>query len=154
MADFKGMASALQKAMKTIGRNNGTKVPESQDPLDAVLHEYYVSKMGEKVFGDRAKEAKDEMLKSITEDTKDRINAILASTKKNNAGEGAIVGGGQFYVLDFSTRRGSVRLDPAALKVRLAVDYNIKMEDIEKLFEECSVQDEPTKIYSVKPVHD
>jgi hypothetical protein len=148
------LGSAIQTAMKKIGKQNGTKPPESQDPFDGTLYEYYVSKMGEKFFKDRADAAKDALLKELTPDVKAKIDSIIANTKKNNAGEGAIVGGGQYYALDFTTRKGSTRLDQAALRVKLMMKHKFTAEQVEELMTSCSSQDEPTKIYSVKPVHD
>ena len=154
MFNFAIMNSALQKQMKAIGNEGSTSAPKSQDPLDAVLHEYYVAKMGEKFFKDRAVKAQEKMLKEIGPEATKTINDIIEATKKNDAGESAVVADAQHYNLDFTTRKGSMRLDPTAVKTQLQVKFGLPEITAEKFIEECSNKSEPTKIYSVKPVRD
>ena len=154
MFNFAIMNSALQKAMKAIGNEGDHVAPKSQDPMDAILHEYYVAKMGEKAFTDRAEKAKTEMLKAIGPEATKTIDDMIAATKANDAGESAVVIDAQHYNLDFTTRKGSMRLDPTSVKVRLQVQFGLPEVTAEKFIEACSKKSEPTKIFSVKPVRD
>jgi len=154
MFNFAIMNSALQKAMKAIGKEGDTAAPKSQDPLDAILHEYYVAKMGEKAFTDRAKKALENMLKAIGPEATKTIEDMITATKVNDAGESAVVIDAQHYNLDFTTRKGSARLDAVAVKTQLQVKFGLPEVTAEKFVADCSKKSEPTKIYSVKPVRD
>lgn len=154
MFNFAIMNSALQKAMKLIGNEGDHKAPKSQDPLDAVLHEYYVAKMGEKFFTDRAKKALEVMLKEVGPEATKTIDDMIQATKANDAGESAVVLDAQHYNLDFTTRKGSMRLDGTAVKTMLQVKFGLPEIAAQKVIDECSKKSEPTKIYSVKPVRD
>ncbi len=154
MFNFADMNSQLQNALKKIGNENGHSAPKSQDPLDQKLHEYYVAKLGEKYFEDRAKSALRDMTTSLDASVIKTIDDIIAATKKNDAGESAVVAGGQHYVLDFSTRKGAKRVDTTALKNALQVKHGLPASVVDKLFDDCSKSNEPSKIYSVKPVRD
>lgn len=154
MFNFAIMNSALQKAMKAIGNEGDTAAPKSQDPLDAILHEYYVSKMGEKAFTDRSKKALENMLKAIGPEATKTIDDMITATKKNDAGESAVVIDAQHYNLDFTTRKGASRLDATSVKTQLQVKFGLPEVTAEKFIEDCSKKNEPTKIFSVKPVRD
>ena len=154
MFNFAIMNSALQNAMKSIGKEGEHAAPKSQDPLDAVLHEYYVAKMGAKFFEDRAKKALEVMLKEIGPEANKTIDDMIQATKDNDAGESAVVIDAQHYNLDFTTRKGAMRLDGTAVKTMLQVKFGLPALAAEKVVEDCSKKSEPTKIYSVKPVRD
>ena len=154
MFNFAIMNSALQKAMKAIGNEGDHVAPKSQDPMDAILHEYYVAKMGAKFFEDRSKKALENMLKEIGPEATKTIDDMITATKANDAGESAVVMDAQHYNLDFTTRKGAMRLDATAVKSLLQVKYGLPEVSAEKFIEECSKKSEPTKIYSVKPVRD
>lgn len=154
MFNFAIMNSALQKAMKSIGTEGDHAAPKSQDPMDAVLHEYYVAKMGEKFFKDRAAKALSNMLKQCGPEASKTIADMIAATIKNEAGESAVVLDAQHYNLDFTTRKGSKRLDSTAVKTQLQVKYGLPELAAEKFIDDCSNLSEPTKIFSVKPVRD
>lgn len=154
MTDFAKMNSSLQVALKKIGTEGEHKCPSSQDPLDQVLHDYYVAKTGEKFFKDRASKTLDSLTSKLGDDAKKTIQNIINATIKNEAGESAVVAGGAHYVLDFATRKGAKRLDVVALSNKLQVKYGLPAAAVEKLLDECSKASEPSKIYSVKPVRD
>jgi hypothetical protein len=154
MFNFAIMNSALQKAMKSIGKEGEHAPPPSQDPLDAVLHEYYVAKMGAKFFEDRSKAALENMLKEVGPEANRIINDMIAATKTNDAGESAVVTDAQHYNLDFTTRKGAMRLDGTAVKVMLQTKFGLPATAAEQVVNDCSKKSEPTKIYSVKPVRD
>lgn len=154
MFNFAIMNSALQTALKKIGNEGDHEAPKSQDPMDAVLHEYYVAKMGAKFFEDRAKKALEDMLKKIGPEATKVIDDMIAATKAQDAGESAVVLDAQHYNLDFTTRKGAMRLDGTAVKSMLQVKFGIPALAAEKIVDDCSKKSEPTKIYSVKPVRD
>jgi hypothetical protein len=154
MFNFAIMNSALQKAMKSIGKEGEHAPPPSQDPLDAILHEYYVAKIGSKFFEDRSKAALENMLKEIGPEANRIIDDMIDATVKNDAGESAVVCDAQHYNLDFTTRKGAMRLDATAVKVMLQTKFGLPATAAEKVVEDCSKKSAPTKIYSVKPVRD
>ena len=154
MFNFAIMNSALQKAMKAIGKEGEHAPPPSQDPIDSVMHEYYVAKMGAKFFEDRAKAALESMLKEIGPESNRIIDDMITATKANDAGESAVVCDAQHYNLDFTTRKGAMRLDPTAIKVTLQTKFGLPATAAEQVVSDCSKKSEPTKIYSVKPVRD
>jgi hypothetical protein len=152
MSDFAKFSSSLQSAMEAIGKTNGHSPPASQDPMDAILHEYYVSKLGERLFTDRAELAKKNMLAAVSQDTIAAIQDMINSTIKNNSGESAVLIDAQHYSLDLTTRRGAKRLDQTALKVALQVKHGMPGAVVDALLDSCVKTSDPSKIYSVKPV--
>lgn len=154
MSDFAKMNSALQTALKQIGNEGEHAAPKSQDPFDAALHEYYVAKMGEKFFKDRAEKALDKAMDGLGDHEKKVIADMVKATKDNGAGESAVIAGGQHYVFDLTTRKGATRLDNTALKNALQVKHGMPGAVVEKLFADCSKSNEPSKMFTVKPVRD
>lgn len=154
MFNFAILNSALQKALKAIGNEGEHACPKSQDPLDQVLHNYYVAKLGEKFFTDKAELAKADMLAKIGPEAHKVINDMIASTKANDAGEAAVVIDAQHYNLDLTTRKGAKRMDSTKLSTILQVDYSMPASVVEEIISKASPQSEPTKIFTVKPVRE
>lgn len=152
MTDMAKLSSSIQNALKAVGTTNGHSAPASQDPMDAVLHEYYVAKLGEKFFTDRADKAKQLLTKSFSSVTQREIQSIIESTIINEAGESAIILDAQHYSLEFATRKGAKRLDTTALKVALQVKHGMPAAVVDSLIDSCSKTSAPSQIYSVKPV--
>jgi len=68
----------LQRELELLGRDKPFAPPKSQDPLDRLLHEYFVSGMMAKIGGDRYKLAKE----AIFEQKEDELNSMCADAVK------------------------------------------------------------------------
>ena len=154
MTDFAKLNNSLHKALSAIGTTNGHAPPTSQDPLDQYLHEYYVAKIAGKYFDDRASAAKDALLNNLGADASKTVSDMIAATIQNGKGESAIVAQGQHYALDFNTRKGASRLDKAKLKTVLQIKHGMPALVVDQIIAECSKDDMPTKMFTVKPMRD
>jgi hypothetical protein len=152
MQDFAKFNSNLQKSLEKIGRTNGSAPPESQDPLDKLLHYYFVDKTGEKFFKDQAAQSKSLAIAQGGEYVDQIIQGILRDTIKNNRGESSIIAAGQFYGLEYTTRKPAMRVNVDKIKTQLMIKHGFSQEDVAKLIEECSEASKPTEIFAVKPL--
>ena len=152
MQDFAKFNSALQKSLEKIGRTNGSSPPDSQDPVDTYMHHMYVDKLGEKFFKDQAAKSKVALLAQGGELVDQKIESILAQTIKSNTGTSSIILNGQYYALEYTTRRPAMRVNVDKVKNTLMIKHGFSQEDVVQLMEDCSEPSKPTEIFSVKPL--
>jgi hypothetical protein len=152
MFDFASMNSALQKSLTKIGRSNGASPPDSQDPMDRLLHYYFIDKTAAKFFEAQADASKSMLLAEGGVPLEEKIAEILKATIKNQRGESSIIAQGQYYALSYTTRKPASRLNTTKLRNKLMLEYGLKADQLDKLFEECSDTGNPTQIFAVQSV--
>ena len=141
----KQFPTKLITALMDIGTKNGLAPPKSQDPIDALIHEYYVAEQGRSLFEKRKKKAL-ETLKA--HDTQDVIKKTVASTAKFEAGQTALLYDGEHYQFNLSTKAPASSLDKAALSNEL-VKAGVPLLVIERAIAAATTKNKPAESYSV-----
>lgn len=108
-------SSKLQTHLQKLGRENGFAPPKSQDPADAILHEYFVAETARSLFDKRRKIAL-EALKRL--DTKGVIAKGLADAEKGTTGTHALQDT-ENYTSQVSFKTPSVSVDITAMQNEL-----------------------------------
>lgn len=132
----------LAKALDKIGVSNGTAPPESQDTVDALIHEYNICTIGESYFKKRRENAKKLLLKSIGHDAAGRIDEAKDSVKKTEITSTVHVCKGQWYSLEAQVKNGASFLDVAALRVSLKKTF--PSADVDAAFEAAQDRRDPS----------
>ena len=140
---------AAIKAMERIGTSNGHAVPQSQDPIVSVVHEYHVATLGESHFKARRDKAKKQLEKSVGVPNADKIDAAVASVKKHEQGTSVELVSTEHYNVQVDFKNGASFLDTQKLKVELARKHKMLSADIEQLFEECTDRRDPSQSWKV-----
>lgn len=141
--DFQ-FASKLQTHMQTLGHKNGFAPPASQDPADALMHEYYVAETGRSLFDKRRKIALDTLKDHIPSS---RISEMLTNAEKGITGANILLDS-EHYSLTLATKSPTETLDKIALRnelVRLGVDETT----VAAAFKVATKRNKPAETYTV-----
>lgn len=136
--------SKLQTSLNNIGKTNGLAPPKSQDPADAILHEFYVSDRGKSVFTKR-REIALEQLKEL--DTKGVAAKAVADALKGMTGTVELLES-ENYNATLATKSPQEKFDKKVAKMELVkagVDPNI----IDTCFRIATSTAKPAESYSV-----
>jgi hypothetical protein len=99
--------SKLQTHLHNFGHKNGWAPPASQDPLDEILHEYYVAETARSLFDKRRKIAIDRMRDA---DAKGIIDNAQKLAQKGTPGTHALFDT-QHYIANVQVKTAPVRCD-------------------------------------------
>lgn len=136
----------LQRAMMEIGTKNGLSAPKSQDPIDVVIHEFYVAETGRSLFDKRKKAALDK-LKSF--DTTGKIDKYVKDAEKGLTGTHSLYDG-EHYTVTHMTKTPSETLDKVALRNEL-IKLGVDQVTIEKAFKSATKTNKPAETFSAMP---
>lgn len=150
--NFSKFNSDLQKKLKDIGRKNGTAPPDSQDPADALLHYYYVDKMGEKLFKGQSDQDMKNIMYHGGELLNSKIEQTLNDTIKLDIGQSSNLLSGQHYQFNLTTKKPANRLSEAKLRNTLMMKHKLTAEQVEDLISSCKEAGNPTKMFTVQPI--
>ena len=141
--DFQ-FSSKLQTALHDFGRKNGFAPPKSQDPSDAILHEYYVSETARSIFDKRRKAAL-EKLKAL--DDKGLITRAVKEAADGKTGTINLIDA-ENYNATLTTKSPVKSIDVSALTNAL-VKYGVDQVTINKALNEATKQAKPAESYTV-----
>jgi hypothetical protein len=144
MKDVDTFSSKLQLALEKLGKTNGLAPKESQDPADADMHEYFVSKTGEAVFKRRAEQA---LKRLVVGSVAENADKVVALTRKNDAKEGATLIRGQHYDLTIETKKPARRISTDKIAAKLQTKHGFTADMVAKLFADCTDIAEPPKTF-------
>ncbi len=136
--------SKLQTTLNNIGRSNGLAPPKSQDPADAILHEFYIADIGKSVFTKRREAALD-LLKEL--DTKGVAAAALRQAEAGMTGSVNLVES-ENYNSTLTTKQPAERFDKTIAKnelIKLGVDTAL----INAAFGLATKKNKPAESYAV-----
>ncbi len=147
MVKLTDLKSKIALALEKIGTTNGTKPPQSQDPIDEQLHEYNVSAMGESYFKKRRELAKKALLKAFGPQNEQRLTKARARVARDEIAEHVMLISGQFFALDGHVKNGASYVDMNELRVELL--KHLDHETVDKIMTNCTKRREPSVTYSV-----
>lgn len=139
------LKAKLFAALDKIGNQNGHACPESQDPADALIHEYNVTTQAESYFKKRRDNAKAALEKALTDDGKKKLLKSVVSVKTNETPDTCTVIDAAHYSLVVDVKNGASFLDVAALKNAMARKLKMQMTEVEAMFEAATDRREPTQ---------
>jgi hypothetical protein len=137
----------LVKALDKIGVSNGSKAPDSQDPMDKLLHEYSVAATGATYFDKRKKRAREDIENAFDTLTRDNVSALKNEVITNGVAQRTTLVHASVYQLN-TTIRGSGRMIDDKL-MRVALLKRMNMDEVEKVMAEGSRDKAPTVIFEV-----
>lgn len=134
-------------ALEKIGHANGHAAPASQDPMDAVLHEYNVTSIGETHFKKRRDAAKELLIKTMGADAVSKLDDKKAEVKKLETSTSVQLASASSYALAAQIKIGASFLDTQKLKVELL--KKMSAVEVEALIEKCTDRRDPSVTYNV-----
>lgn len=137
-------SSKLQTALQKFGRENGFAPPKSQDPADAVLHEYYVAETGRSLFDKRRKVAL-ENLQAL--DRTGVVEKALKDAAKGITGNFELVST-ENYGAVLTTKTPTKKFDQQAAKNAL-IKAGVSSEIVEAAFKSATSQNKAAETYTV-----
>lgn len=137
-------SSKLQTHLQKLGRENGFAPPKSQDPADAILHEYFVSETARSLFDKRRKIALDK-LKGL--DNKGVITKGLEAAVKGLTGTHALQDT-ENYTSQVTFKSPVKSIDITALTNELTV-LGVSADIISKALKKAEKIAKPAESYSV-----
>lgn len=142
------IASALAK----IGTVNGTAPEASQDPFDAVAHEYNVAGTLRSISEKRYDLAKVELVKSLSGGAKLKLGSTVTVVGKSEVSDTIKLIDAQNHSLSAQVKIGASYLDVDALRVELK--KTMTTEQVDKLFEKHTKRRNPSVTYIVSETSD
>lgn len=150
MSSLKADLNAL---FAQIGAVNGQVPPEaSQDPFDAIAHEFSVSQFGKSYFEKRYERAKEAVAKSLDVVAMDALRETIDRVGDNEVSENVSLMSGQFHDLTAQVKIGASYLDVAALKVELL--KRMTTSEVEALISRATKRRAPSITYVVSEAID
>jgi len=140
--------SKLQTAIQKLGRQGEFQPPKSQDPIDAVLHEYFVSETARSAFDKRKKDA---LTKLKSFDNTGRIARAVDDARKGSSGSVALFDT-EHYSSSLTTKSPSNSLDSTVLKNELS-KLGVDTDVINKAFAKALSPNKPAETYTVVVKH-
>lgn len=139
---------AINSAMEKIGREGKHAAPTSQDPADALLHEYDVATIGESYFKKRREKAKGAMLVVVSPEGNKRIDDAVQKTKLLEQGQTLVVLETQHFTMNLTTKNGATFFDDTAF-INSLIRQGVAREVISKALEEGAKRRDPTMSYTI-----
>jgi len=137
----------LNQALTKIGHGNGLACPESQDPIDEVLHEYHVATVSSSYFDKRRKAAKEAMMNSLSQVQMDKIDDTSYAVADNNLSRRTSIAEGSIYDLNVFVKPGGQMLDEKLLRVALL--RHLKADKVESILSESVKPRAQSIVYEV-----
>lgn len=138
----------VNTALSKVGTTNGTAPEVSQDPLDALAHEYNVASQGESYFKARREKAKTDMMTSVLiPSTQGILDAALKDVKRTEQGGTTRLATSKHHVISVMLKNGATYLDDTALKNDLM--RLLKPEQVNTLFAKHTKRREPSQSWVV-----
>lgn len=141
------LKAKIAKALEKIGTTNGTAPRESQDPLDAVLHEYNVSSTIRGIGEKRYETAKKALVAALTPAQIEKLDKAINTVAKVQVSENIGLANAANHTLNAAVNNGATYLDTAKLRVKLL--KTMPTDQVDKLFEDCMDRRAPTVTYKV-----
>ena len=131
---FGKFRASLMKALRNIGKTNGTGAPQSGNNVDSLLHELMVANTGASYFEDRKKHAKMAVLEAIdTVEFENHIREVIDT----NTGVSVQVYDGEVYSLVCDIKRPALRVNDTKLRNAL-IRKGMSSRDVDALFNKSS----------------
>lgn len=140
-------SAKLQQKLAEFGTKNGFAPPQSQDPLDPILHEYFVASLGYSIMEKRRKAILERMMVA---DTQEIVQATIDSVKKTKIAQSATLFQTPHYVCNLTVRAPAARFDKTAAANEL-MKLGVSRDVIERAFEKASTHNQPAKVFAVSP---
>lgn len=141
------LVDKLKVTLDNLGSTERTKPMESNNALDAILHEFrtaqFIRTYGEK----RYDKAKDKLKKALSEGIKLSITNAMNKVIKLKATQNVALAEAEHHVLTAQVNPGTPYLDQPLLKLKLS--EHLDANTIEKLFADCTKSYSPTTTYIV-----
>lgn len=136
------LKAKINAALSKIGTTNGTAPKQSQDPLDALAHEYNVASSIVSIAEKRKEIAKKALLDGLSETATKALNDKKAAVAKTEVSDNVDLGSGAHNSISAQVKIGASYLDVAALRVELK--KYMPTDDVDKMFEAATKRRDPS----------
>lgn len=142
--------SQLQTHIQKFGRD-GKKFgpPESQDPLDARLHELFIASTAYRIFDQRRKDAQE----VLYELKRDEVEAISDNAKAVMMAQSQELASTAHYALFFLAKKPVTKVDTTRLRTEL-LKLGVSQQVIDSAWENASNQFAPARVLSCMTTHE
>lgn len=141
------MRVKLQKVLDKIGTTNGTAPETSQDPNDAIMHEYNVCTIAASYFDKRREKAKTALLNSLSIDGQSMLENTVKVVNNTEQSSHVLLSQGQYHDLDAHVKTGASYLDEAVLRVEML--KLMPTDVVERIFASARKRRSPSVTYNV-----
>jgi hypothetical protein len=124
------------------------EAPKSQDPLEKLAHELFVSDMVISIAEKHKKAAVEDLMVTQVR----IVDEVLKDTEKMDKGGSYPFCSTPSYQVTINTRKPSFSIDKAALKVNLCVDLGLSLEDADKFIDKSSKKSAVPKGLKAEPL--
>lgn len=150
---MKSLKADLNAAFEALTVSGGVVPTEqSQDPFDAIAHEFQVSQFGKSYFEKRYEQAKEALAKSLDAVAMDALRETVERVADMTVSENVSLMSGQFHDLTALVKIGGSYLDTAALKVELL--KRMKSSEVEAIIDKATKRRSPSITYVVSEAID
>lgn len=141
------LRAKVMAALDKIGHVNGTKPPESQDPLDGVAYEYMIASAGSSYFDKRKKNALEALQAQLIGQPAAKLLKTITRVTENGIKEDVDLAKGQMTSVMAEVKSGASYVDIDALRV--ALKKKMKTSEVDQLFLEVTKKRSPSVGYRV-----
>lgn len=142
-------ADKLQTTFQLIGREGEFTPGKSQDPMDKVIHEYFVCDVGRSIFTKRRDLAKDLIIDNAQQDV---VQAVISDAIKQDAKQTAQLFATEHFTAVLSVNKPVERVDTKKLFVEL-IKLGVDEQTIRKAMDAATGTNEPAKSLIVTTTH-
>jgi hypothetical protein len=136
------LKAKISAALNKIGTTNGTAPKPSQDPLDALAHEYNVASAIFSIAEKRKEVAKASLLAGLSEQNKEALEKRKQMVQKTNISDGIDLGIGAHNSVSAVVKIGGSFLNEA--KLRVEMKKTMSSDEVDKLFASCTERRAPS----------
>ena len=149
MANERSLLSEVNKALDRVGSQSGSAPEHSQDSSDEVMHEYFVSTIGESYFKKRREIAKKSLNKIVTLEAEYRLDAAVDITKETESGSTIQVMDGENFSLSVEIKNGATFLNMNKLRNAIMKACALNITEVDALVEGAKERRDPTQSWKV-----
>lgn len=128
----------VDKLFSAIGKTNGTAPAASQDAQNAAQHEYLIATFGESYWKKRREKAKNELLKVMSGEAVERLEARTKEVAKSGNGTNVELIDGDNYSTVVEIKNGASFVDTTQLGIILMREHKFTHEQVAKLMEKAT----------------
>lgn len=142
-------ADKLQTTMQLLGREGEFAPPKSQDPMDKLVHEYFVCDAGKSIFTKRRDFAKDLIINNAQQDV---VQAVISDAIKQNAKQTATLFSTEHYIAVLSVNKPVEKVDAKKMFTEL-LKLGVDEVTIKRAMDASTSTNEPAKSIIVTTTH-
>lgn len=146
------LKSKVNAALEKIGHTNGTAPAESQDPIDAVAHEYNVASQMASYAEKRKEVAKKALIGSLGGDATNKLENVKAVVAKKELSDTITIASAANHVVTAQVKIGASYLDAASLKVELM--KKMGSEEVQALIDRHTKRRDPSVTWVIGELGD